>query len=181
MGFTGDAAERVVAIDGQGLVNIEDFQELDEKTTESTCKGIRRPGGTVVGFPVSGVAEMNFKNMVRYMKNFRRINRKCTYADVMLESVRKFCHQMSIEDKHTDQTETPKVNPKNWSFTIESIVEYIGSFKDEIQTRSTILFFTDRFGTNWQRRRELNLYKSVNKFFFCGEKIGQESFSSILW
>ena len=45
MGFTNNAAERVVAADGQGLVSIsiEDFQQMDEKTIESCMKGIRRP------------------------------------------------------------------------------------------------------------------------------------------
>ena len=125
MGFTDDAAGRVVAADGQGLSNIEDFQQLDEKTMELTCKGIRRPGGNEVGFPVSSVAEMNFKNMINYMKHFQRINRTLTQADITLVKVRSFCHQQNIEDKHTDPTEAPKLNPKNWPLTIESIVDIL--------------------------------------------------------
>ena len=61
MGFVNDAAERIVADDGQGLVDLEDFQELDEKSAESLCKGIRRPGGAGAGHPVSAKAEQNFK------------------------------------------------------------------------------------------------------------------------
>lgn len=129
MGFTDDAAGRVVAADGQGLSNIEDFQQLDEKTMELTCKGIRRPGGAEVGTQVSSVAEMNFKNMINYMKHFQRINRTLTQADITLVKVRSFCHQTNIEDKHTDPTEAPKLNPKNWPLTIESIVEYIGGHR----------------------------------------------------
>ena len=102
MGFTNNAAERVVAADGQGLVSIEDFQQMDEKTIESCMKGIRRPGGNGVGFPVSGMAEQNFRNMIKYVKHFQRINRTLTQADITLVKVRSFQHQTNIEDKHTD-------------------------------------------------------------------------------
>lgn len=129
MGFTNNAAERVVAADGQGLVSIEDFQQMDEKTIESCMKGIRRPGGNGVGFPVSGMAEQNFRNMIKYVKHFQRINRTLTQADITLVKVRSFQHQTNIEDKHTDPTEAPKANLKNWPLFIESIMEYIGGHR----------------------------------------------------
>ena len=91
----------VIAKDGQGLITIDDFTQLNEKYVEGLWKVLRRPGGTTgwvtdPGVAVSTMAEADLKRMIYYIKHFKRIRRAWTYDDVELSKVREMYHQRDM-------------------------------------------------------------------------------------
>ena len=69
MGLTAEAAAVVVDAGGQGLVSIDDFAQLNEKSVQGLCQRLRRPGGQTNGVVNHGVsvgqmAETNLEGMV---------------------------------------------------------------------------------------------------------------------
>ena len=77
----------VFANDGWGLITIDDFAQLNNKSVEGLCRILRRPGGTTggvsnTGVAVSSMAESNLQGMIYYLKHFKRIGGSCTNFDV---------------------------------------------------------------------------------------------------
>ena len=134
MGLTNEAATVVVAADGQGLVTIDDFAQLNEKSVEGVCRSLRRPGGQTNGVvnrgvSVSAMAESNLQGMIYYIKHFKRVSRTCTYAQVLLPNVRALYHQRDTEKAHKDPEVVPTVDPNDWPKTLETTIEYIHGFR----------------------------------------------------
>ena len=97
----------VVDIVGQGLITIDDFDQLNEKSVEGICRVIRRPVGTTggvsnPGVAVSEMAEANLQRMIYYINHFKRIGRTCTHADAELSKVRAMYHQRDMEESHKE-------------------------------------------------------------------------------
>ena len=92
MRLPDEAVAVVAANDGQGLITIDDFAQLNDKSVESICWVLRRPGGTSggvynPGVAVSDMAEANLQGMIYYIKHFKSIGRTCTHADFELSKV----------------------------------------------------------------------------------------------
>ena len=79
----------VVDIVGQGLITIDDFDQLNEKSVEGICRVIRRPVGTTggvsnPGVAVSEMAEANLQRMIYYINHFKRIGRTCAHMLMLI-------------------------------------------------------------------------------------------------
>ena len=55
MNLTEGAVAVFIANNGQGLITIDDFSQLNEKSVEGLCRVLRRPGGTTGGVSNSGL------------------------------------------------------------------------------------------------------------------------------
>lgn len=134
MGLTNEAAAVVVDAGGQGLISIDDFAQLNEKSVKGLCRSLRRPGGQTNGVVNHGVsvgqmAETNFEGMVYYIKHFKRVSRTCTYADVLLPSVRALYNQRDKEEAHKDPEVVPTIDPIDWPKSLEAVEEYLHGFR----------------------------------------------------
>ena len=92
----------VVANDGQGLIKIGDFSQLNNKSVKGLCQVLQRTGGNTgvvynPWFEVSEMAEANLQGMIYFIKNFKRVGRICTHANVDLAKVRTIYHQRHME------------------------------------------------------------------------------------
>ena len=101
MKLTDEAYSVVVANDGQGIISMDYFPQLNEKYVEGLCWVIFRPGGTTwgaanTGVAVSEISEANLQVMVYYIKMFKMIRRTCKHANVELSKVRALYHQREI-------------------------------------------------------------------------------------
>ena len=95
----------IISNDGQGIITIDDFTQLNEKSVESLCQVLRRPGGTTGGVTntrvaVSAIDEANLQVMIYYIKHFKRIGCTCTHADVQISKVGAMYHQQDMEEAH---------------------------------------------------------------------------------
>ena len=89
MKLTEEAVAVIVANNSQGLITIDYFAHLNDKSVEGLCWVLRRPGGTTRGVFNPGVAvsemdEANLQGMIYYINHFKRIGHTCTHADVDL-------------------------------------------------------------------------------------------------
>ena len=78
MNLTDEAVGVIFDNDGQGIITIDDFSQLNEKYVEGLCRVLRRPGGPIGGVSnpevaVSEMAEENLQGMNYYIKHFKRI------------------------------------------------------------------------------------------------------------
>ena len=69
MNLKHEAFAVVVANNGQGLITIDYFYQLNEKSVEGLCQVLIRPGGTTGGvsntrFAVSAMSESNLQGMI---------------------------------------------------------------------------------------------------------------------
>ena len=55
MKLTDEAVCVFFANDGQGIITIDDFAQLNEKYVEGIFRVLRRPGGTTGGCPILGL------------------------------------------------------------------------------------------------------------------------------
>ena len=134
MNLTDKAIVVVVANDVQGLIIIDDFSQLNEKSLEGLCQVLRRPGETSGGVSKPGVklsamVENNLHGMIYYIKKFKIIGRKCTQADVELFKVCNIYHQQDMEESHKDPEVVPTVNPRDWPKNLETVEECIRVFR----------------------------------------------------
>ena len=133
MKLTYEAVGVIFANDGQGLITIDDFTQLNKKSVEGICRVLRRPGGTTGGVSnpevsVSAMDEANLQGMIYYIKYFKSIGRTCTHADVEISKVRVMYHQRDMEESHKDPEVVPTVDPRDWPKTLETVEEYIRGF-----------------------------------------------------
>ena len=80
MKLTDEAVGAIVANDGQGIITIDYFPQLNDKYVEGLCRFLRRSGGTLGGVSrtrveVSAMDEANLEVMIYYIKHFKRIVR----------------------------------------------------------------------------------------------------------
>ena len=134
MNLTDEAVGVVVAKYGQGIITIDDFVQLNEKSVEGLCQVLRRSRGTTggvsnPGFSVPVMAESNPQGMIYYIKHFRMIGYTCTHADFDLSKVRKMYHHRDMEDSHKYPEVLPTVDPRYWPKTLETVEEYVRGFR----------------------------------------------------
>ena len=101
MKLTYESVGVVVPNDGQGLITIDDFYQLNEKYVEGLCRVLRSPIGTTGGLSnpraaVSKMAEANIQRMIYYIKTFKRISHTCMQADDELSKVHTMYHQLDM-------------------------------------------------------------------------------------
>ena len=135
MKLTDKAASFVVANDGQGVITIKDFAQLNDKAVESLCRVLWRPGGTTWGVSnpsvaVLAMAEANLQGMIYFIKNFKIIGHTCTHAGVELAKFRAMYHQRDMEESHNDN---PTIN--------SSIVRYDSNCSHKPRGTSKAYFF----------------------------------------
>ena len=80
------------------------------------------------GVEVSLMAGANLQGMIYYIKQFKRIGRTCTHADVKISKVRAMYHQRDMEESHKDPEVVPTVDPRDWTKTLEALEYYIREF-----------------------------------------------------
>ena len=123
----------VVAKDGQGLITIDDFSQLNDKSVESLCQLLRSPGRNTGGVSNHGVvvsvmAEAKLKGMIYYIKHIKRIGCTYTHVDVEISRVRAMYHQQEMEESHKDPEVVPTVDPGEWPKNLETVEDYIKGF-----------------------------------------------------
>ena len=126
MNLTDEAVEVVVASNGQGLIAIDYFAQLNYKSVEGICWVLRRPGGFSGGVPNLGVvvpamSEANLQGMIYYINHFKSIGRTFSLADVDLSKVRDMYHQRDMKEVHKDPKVVPTVYPRDWPKTLEKV------------------------------------------------------------
>ena len=140
-GFTTEASNAMEGV--QAIDSIEELRLLKDSEIESLCKVIRRPGGTIAdpdndgqvipnpGFPVALRSENNLKLAAYWLRLQVKVNRVTTPALVMLDTVRTVRELRDSDIAYSAPTEYPVINDKDWPRTIESIVEFLGTFLGE--------------------------------------------------
>ena len=88
-----EAVGVVIANDGRGLILIDDFSQLNEKSVEGLLQVLRRYVGDTggvsnPGVSVSAMAKSNLQGVIYHIKYFNHIGRTCKNANVELT---KFC------------------------------------------------------------------------------------------
>ena len=67
--------------------------------------------------------------MIYYIKNFKRIGRTCTHANIEIAKIRAIYHQQYTEEAHKDPEVVPTQGPKEWTKTLETAEDYIRGFR----------------------------------------------------
>lgn len=140
IGFTQAAAQSIVT--DQGIDDASEVALLNDEEVTNLCKVVRRPGGAVAnpdanaqgqpaqipnnGHQVSLRAENNLKLTSYYLRHRIRISRPLAMNDVDLATIRGMRALKESEEAHEDP-DAPEFNPKNWTKTLEDIVEHLGS------------------------------------------------------
>ena len=111
---------------GQGIITIDDFVQLNEKSVEGLCQVLQRPGGTTGGVSNPWVAVLamdkaNLQGMIYYIKFFKIIGLTCIHKDVEFSKVCTIYHQRDIEKSHKDPEVIPTVNQRDWPKTLETV------------------------------------------------------------
>ena len=117
MKLTDKSVAGVVPKYGQGIITIDHFYQLNEKSVEGICRLLRRLRGTIggvsnTGVSVSEMAEANVQGMIYYIKHFKSIGYTCAHAYVELSKARAMYHQWEMEGAHKEPKVVPTVNPR---------------------------------------------------------------------
>ena len=126
MKLTDKAVAVAASNDGQGMIKIDDYSQLNEKSVEGLCLVPRRTGGTTgvvynTGFAVSAMSEANLQGMIYYIKHSKMIGRTCTHAYVELSKSRAMYHQRDMGETHKDPGVVSTIVPKDWPKTLETV------------------------------------------------------------
>ena len=116
----------VVDNDGQRIITIDYFFQLNYKYVEGLCRVLQRPGGNTgwvsnTGVALSAMTEANLQGMIYHIKNSNRIGGTCTHADVELAKFHAIYHRKYMEESHKDPEAVPTVDPKYWPKTLETV------------------------------------------------------------
>ena len=101
MTLTDESIGVFVANCFQGLITIDDFDQLNEKSVEGLCQVLRNPGGTIWvlsnnWITVSGIDEARLQGIIYYIKYFKRIGRTCMHADFDPAKFRVIYHRQGM-------------------------------------------------------------------------------------
>ena len=131
MGLTLEAASEITSAQGQGLITLDDFAQMDKDGIKMLFYSLARPGGTDAagnrnpGTKVSAQAQINFGLMCYYIAHRSlRVDRNVTFAAVTLVAVKKMKPQQQLEANVKDPTTAPTVDFKNWPKTMENLEQY---------------------------------------------------------
>ena len=117
MNLIDEAVGVFVDNNGQGIIMIDDFAQLNEKYVEGLFRVLRSPGGTTGGVPNTGVAvsemaEANLQRIIYYIKTFKRIGCTCTHANVDIYKVRAMYPKRDMEESQKEPEVVPNINTK---------------------------------------------------------------------
>ena len=132
--LTDDSATVAFAEKGQGITYRNDFSQLDEKSVENLCRVLCRPRGSIMGGPSNNgiavlvMAETNLQGVLYFINHHTRFDRTYNYANVALTQVGKLYHQNDMEKSKRYPNVVPDIASKDWSRTLETVVEYIRGF-----------------------------------------------------
>lgn len=136
LGFSNAAAHSIT--DEQQIDTVAELGLLYDDDIETLCKVVRRPGGTIPnpvgdepqlvpdpGVPVSMRAENNLKLAAYWVRHQRRVSREPVAVNITLDNVRHLRELRDLEKDYNAPTETPKIDEKDWTKTLEGLVEYL--------------------------------------------------------
>ena len=136
LGFTNAAAHSIT--DEQQIDTVTELGLLLDDDVKRLCKVVRRPGGTIPnpvgdepqlvpdpGVPVSMRAETNLKLAAYWVRHQGRISREPIAVNITLENVRKLRELRDLEKDYEAPTDTPKIDDKDWTKTLEGLAEYL--------------------------------------------------------
>jgi hypothetical protein len=139
LGFDNAMALRIT--NNQGIINLEELENLDDKGVERLCQALKKPGGMIAnpnagapgapanipnpGFDVPVVAEENLKLAAYYVRHLKRISRPVNIGAITVALVRRYRDLKLAEEEHKDPTVKPTINANNWPKTFEEIEEYL--------------------------------------------------------
>ena len=144
IGFSEAAARAIV--EDQGIDSLEEIRLMTDDKIESLCKIVRRPGGTIPvvgaaagapavqnnpGVSVNQRAENHLKLTSFFLRHKVRVSRNVIPADITFVNIRTVRELREFESTYKVPTETPTINAKDWSKTMESIEEYLRSYLGE--------------------------------------------------
>lgn len=141
MGFTQHAS--VYLQFDQAIDSAAELANLDDDGVEILCKAMRKSGGQIAdpaevlngnanpalidfaGYQVPLMAEENLRLTSYYCRHRLRVQRPIDITTIQRATVRALKQQKKAEDDHTEPTNTPTIDAKNWPQTIDSIDEYL--------------------------------------------------------
>jgi hypothetical protein len=140
MGFSADAAVILAAADKENLT-IESLQYMDDKTVETLCASLRKPGGMIDGpAPAGGApipqirdpgvfvstrAEMNMKTACYMARHYARTSRMLEAAMISEASIYEFKHKDS-EMAYKEPTEPLKLKGP------DKILDFIDEWPEQL-------------------------------------------------
>jgi hypothetical protein len=138
LGFSDAAAAYLTGASGIDSLDERFLDGIDD--IDSTIKGVTNPGGTVTmgtgtsrvtsrnnGIPISIMAEANLKPVVYYLKHMERVQREPLPSAINLLLVRSYRDQHRHEVGFKKTAEEPQINEKDWTRTLEKIMDYLAS------------------------------------------------------
>lgn len=142
LGLSEQAARAIV--EAQDIDSVSELALLKDSEVKDLCDVIRKPGGTVPnpmaaqagqpatirdpGIKVSLRAEGNLKLACYWLRHQERTSRPIAAAGLTINNVRSMKPLIEQEDEHEEETIDEKaktINTKDWSRTMESIVEIL--------------------------------------------------------
>jgi hypothetical protein len=123
IGFTDNAATNIVDVQGYAMPG--DTRHLSNREVSNLCNSIRRPSGVnaggqaALGQQVSTRAETNLKLCVFWLNYHHNTLRDTAPADITMDA-----RDSHLQHKDVDPPANI-INTKDWSKTMEQIVEYL--------------------------------------------------------
>jgi hypothetical protein len=141
MGFSGDAAVILAEADKENLT-VESLQYMDDKTVETLCTSLRKPGGMIDGSaPAGGAAiqkirdsgvfvstraEMNMKTSCYMARHYARTLQVLEPAAITKQSIFEFKQYKDSETAYKEPTEQMKLKGP------DKILDFIDEWPEHI-------------------------------------------------
>ncbi len=96
--------------DDQMITTFDTLQELDDGTIKETCRAIKKPGGSAIGYQISELSVTRFKLFAFWARHMWRTCRSIDdWTDITWDEVSILKNQKTLEDNLQDQKspETP--------------------------------------------------------------------------
>ena len=128
--MTDEAVSVVVANDGQGIIMIDNFAQLNENCLDGLYRILPRHVGTTgrvsnPGVVISEMAEANLQGMIYYIKHFKKTGSTYTHADVDITKVCAMYHHKDMEESQNEPEVVLSVNTKECLKNLEIGEEHI--------------------------------------------------------
>jgi hypothetical protein len=141
MGFSADATVILAAADKENLT-VDSLQYMDDKTVETLCASLRKPGGMIDGpAPAGGAAiqqirdpgvfvstraEMNMKTSCYMARHYARTSRVLEPAAITEQTIFEFKQYKESEQAYKEPTETMKLKGP------DKILDFIDEWPEHI-------------------------------------------------
>jgi hypothetical protein len=141
MGFSGEATVILAAADKENLT-IESLQYMDDKTVETLCASLRKPGGMIAGVPLPGGvavqqvrdpgvfvstrAEMNLKTSCYMARHYARTSRVLDAAALTEATIFEFKQYKESEKEYKEPTDPMKLKGP------DKILDFIDEWPEQL-------------------------------------------------